>query len=81
MEFEFHDFTELFAQLGLANDPESIQRFIKANSPLSPEIRLEDAGFWSASQSALLKEELMDDADWAVVVDRLNIVLRRKLVN
>lgn len=77
MEFSFHDFTNLFAQLGLSNDPESIQRFIKANSPLAPEIRLEDAAFWSASQSTFLRNNLEEDADWAEVVDRLNIVMRR----
>lgn len=77
MEYSFHDFTNLFAQLGLANDAESIQLFIRANSPLAPDVRLEDARFWTPAQSALIKDELVDDADWAQVVDRLNIVLRR----
>ena len=77
MEFAFHDFTKLFAQLGLPNDPESIQKFLRANAPLAPDIRLEDAKFWTSSQAALLKDEIVDDADWAQVVDRLNVVLRR----
>lgn len=77
MEFSFHDFTNLFAQLGLSNDPESIQKFIKANSPIAPELRLEHAPFWNPSQSALLRDNLENDADWAEVVDRLNIVMRR----
>lgn len=77
MEYAFHDFTNLFAQLGLPNDPENIQKFIKANAPLAPDVKLEDATFWTASQSALLRDKLVDDADWAQVVDRLNIVMRR----
>ena len=77
MEYAFHDFTNLFAQLGLPNDPESIQKFIKANAPLAPHVKLEDAKFWTEGQSALIKDMLVDDADWALVVDRLNIVMRR----
>ena len=80
MEFSFHDFTKLFAQLGLPNDPESIQSFLRENSPLASEVRLEDAKFWTASQAALLKDEIVDDADWAQVIDRLNVVLRNKHV-
>jgi len=79
MEYSFHDFTNLFAQLGLLNDSESIQKFIKANAPLASEVRLEDAQFWTASQAALLKDKLVDNADWTQVVDRLNIVLRRPI--
>ena len=77
MEYVFHDFTNLFAQLGLPNDPESIQQFLKAHSPLPPEVRLEDASFWTSSQAALIKENIVDDADWAQIVDRLNTVMRK----
>ncbi len=77
MEFSFHDFTNLFAQLGLPNDPESIQRFIKQHAPLDPNIRLEDAPFWNASQAALLRDNIINDADWAQVADRLNAVMRK----
>ena len=38
-------------------------------------MRLEDAPFWSPAQSQLLREERHDDADWAMVVDRLNVAL------
>lgn len=38
-------------------------------------MRLEDAPFWSPAQSQLLREERQDDADWAMVVDRLNVAL------
>lgn len=32
--------------------------------------------FWSDAQKAFLREEILDDADWAVVVDELNLMLR-----
>lgn len=39
-------------------------------------MRLEEAPFWTAAQAQLLREERIDDADWAIVVDRLNLALR-----
>ena len=75
MESTVHPFSELFAQLGLANDNASIQQFIASHSPLPNGVRLEDVLFWSPAQSQLLREERHDDADWAMVVDRLNVAL------
>ena len=72
MESTVHPFSELFAQLGLADDNASIQQFIATHSPIPNDMRLEDAPFWSTAQSQLLREERRDDADWAMVVDRLN---------
>jgi hypothetical protein len=46
------------------------------HSPLHPSIRLESAPFWSEAQSALLRDEILLDADWAEVVDQLNTALR-----
>lgn len=70
-----HHFCELFAQLGLPADPPGIAAFIQAHSPLPDDLRLEDASFWSPSQAALLRQHIMDDSDWAVVVDQLNLAL------
>lgn len=75
MEQTVHPFSELFAQLGLANDPAAIQSFIATHGPLPDGMRLEDAPFWLPAQSQLLREERQDDADWAMVVDRLNVAL------
>lgn len=72
-----HRFTELFRQLGLPSDIESIQAFLAQHRPLDPAIRLENAAFWSHAQSALLRDELLRDADWAEVIDQLNLALRR----
>ena len=71
-----HEFSDLFDQLGLASDEDSIHQFIVANAPLPEAVRLEEAPFWTAPQARLLRESLAQDADWAVVVDRLNVALR-----
>lgn len=76
MEHPYHRFSELFAQLGLAADPQEIRRFLAAHAPLDPAVRLEDAPFWSPAQAALLREKLLEDADWAEVVDQLSAALR-----
>ena len=76
MEPSLHHFSDLFAQLGLADDPDSIRAFIASHAPLPEAIRLEEAPFWSPAQARLLREERIDDADWAIVVDQLNLALR-----
>ena len=76
MEPTVHPFSELFAQLGLADDPASIRRFIADHAPLDDGLRLEEAPFWSPAQAQLLREERIEDADWAIVVDQLNLALR-----
>ncbi|NQD91853.1 DUF2789 domain-containing protein [Pseudomonas sp. CrR25] len=76
MENPVHDLPALFKQLGLPADPASIERFIRSHSPLAPRCQLADAPFWSAGQADFLREEILEDADWAEVVDQLNVMLR-----
>lgn len=71
-----HGFAELFAQLGLPADDADIRRFIDAQAPLPDTMRLEDAPCWTPAQARLLRESLAQDADWATVVDQLNVALR-----
>jgi hypothetical protein len=71
-----HRFCELFAQLGLPSDVPGITAFIQRHAPLPSAVRLEDAPFWTPAQAALLRDELQEDADWAEVVDQLNLALR-----
>lgn len=78
MEPGFHALAELFAQLGLPSDAASISRFITQHAPLSDGIRLEDAPCWTPAQAALLREQLLQDADWVAAVDQLNAALRRR---
>ena len=76
MEQTIHPFQELFAQLGLPSDAESIAQFIKMHSPLSGHIALPDADFWTLAQADFLRETLQEDADWANQVDQLSEALR-----
>lgn len=77
MEKPTHSLPSLFKQLGLPDDAVSIDQFIATHSPLKPEQHLADAFFWSESQKQFLRDEILDDADWAVVVDQLNVLLRK----
>ncbi len=79
MSPHYHQFCELFAQLGLPGNEKDIAVFIQRHSPLDPRTRLEDAPFWTPAQAALLREELVGDADWAEVVDQLNLALREPM--
>lgn len=76
MEKSFHRFSELFAQLGLRMDAAGIREFLEGHAPLPPDVLLADAPFWTPAQATLLREELLEDADWAEVVDQLNVALR-----
>jgi hypothetical protein len=76
MDSPHHLFHEFFAQLGLPSDDNSIRRFIVEHSPLQGDIKLEDAVFWTPAQAQLLRETLVEDADWSEVVDHLNVALR-----
>ncbi len=76
MEQHFHRFSDLFAQLGLPADADGIADFLRRHSPLAPEVCLADAPFWSTAQATLLREEILDDADWAEVIDQLDTALR-----
>ena len=72
MESSMHSLSNLFAQLGLSSDELAIERFIKTHSPLATNTLLSDAPFWTPVQSSFLREEILNDADWAEVIDQLN---------
>lgn len=78
MDQPIHRFSELFAaRLGLASDEQAIGQFLTAHpGPLADGIALADAPFWTAAQAAFLREELLEDADWAEMVNQLNVALR-----
>jgi hypothetical protein len=76
MDTPFHQFSDLFAQLGLASDETSIRAFIGKHSPLPETMDLWDAPFWTPAQATLLRDEIVEDADWAEAVDQLNLALR-----
>jgi Protein of unknown function (DUF2789) len=72
METPMHSINSLFAQLGLPSDQTAVEHFIKAHSPLLKSVALSDAPFWTPVQASFLREELLNDADWAEVIDELN---------
>lgn len=75
MEAPVHHTPQLFAQLGLPSDLESIRGFIATHRPMAENVCLPEATFWTPSQAAFLREGIQDDADWAAVIDRLNAAL------
>lgn len=76
MENGQHQFCQLFKQLGLLADKQSIERFIVSHRLLPADMNLADAPFWDDAQRALLKQAHADDADWSALVDQLNLRLR-----
>jgi len=76
MDTSKHTLNTLFEQLGLPSEQSSIESFIARHSPLPSEIAIQDAAFWSESQSQFLEEGLEDDSDWAEIIDELDALLR-----
>jgi hypothetical protein len=72
MQAQLHTLNNLFAQLGLPSDDAAIEGFIASHRPLGNGVALYRAPFWSAMQRNFLKEEIIEDADWAAVIDELN---------
>jgi hypothetical protein len=76
MELQARSLADLFAQLGLDSDEASINEFVARHS-LPEGVKLSEADFWTPQQQRFLKEELHDDADWAPIVDELNVLLHK----
>jgi hypothetical protein len=74
MEQSQHELSDLFLQLGLPNDEAGIRRFC-AEHKLAEQEKLPDAKFWTVAQAQFLRESWQQDADWAVLIDRLNTSL------
>jgi hypothetical protein len=72
MDARVHTMSNLFAQLGLSADPNAIEDFIAAHRPMGNGVPLYRAPFWTSAQRGFLKEEIIGDGDWAVVIDELN---------
>jgi hypothetical protein len=66
----------LFDQLGLPSDQSAIEAFVDAHRPLDAATRLYQAPFWNKAQRDFLRDEILEDADWAVVIDELDAELR-----
>lgn len=75
MQDQLHSLSNLFAQLGLPSDEAAIDDFIASHRPLESGTALYRAPFWNTAQRTFLKEEIIEDADWAPVIDELNVRL------
>jgi hypothetical protein len=71
MNTYIHNFSELFAQLGLLDDAHNISQFLSSHAKMAQGVRLPDAPFWTASQASFLRESLSQDSDWSGLVDQL----------
>jgi len=78
MQAPTHSLPSLFKQLGLPSGPTDIEKFVTSHSPLKADVKLADAYFWTPSQAEFLRNEILEDADWAEIVDQLNLMLRKK---
>lgn len=76
MDLTNNTLANLFSQLGLPSEQADIDRFVATHRPLADTVKLADASFWTPAQSQFLREEINEDADWAEVVDQLNVMLR-----
>ena len=70
-----NDLASLLSQLGLADNPEGIRRFIHHHAPLGPRMRIEEAPFWTPVQADVLSACWLEDADWCSAFDDLNLAL------
>lgn len=76
MELHQHGMVELFQQLGLGSSDKEIKQFVLEHRQRRDALLLHEASFWSDAQAAFLKQAIEEDADWAELVDQLDVMLR-----
>lgn len=69
------DMQALFMQLGLQSSDADIRDFIHSHRGLNTTRHIEEAPFWNEAQAAFLRDALLEDAEWAEVIDQLNTEL------
>ncbi len=76
MEIDQHEMSDLFEQLGLGSSPQQIEDFIKTHRNKRDTTSIYEASYWTKAQADFLKQALEQDADWAELVDQLDVMLR-----
>ncbi len=76
MDTSTHTLPCLFSQLGLDNNDMAIESFINKNRGIPPEVDFSKADIWSPSQASFLSEAIINDSDWAEIVDIFSNLLR-----
>lgn len=66
---------DLFVQLGLDSSESSIQKFIDKHKGMNDSGHIEEAPFWTESQAEFIRRAIVEDAEWAEVIDLLNVEL------
>ncbi|MCK9504736.1 MAG: DUF2789 domain-containing protein [Porticoccaceae bacterium] len=72
MEIFNHDISNLFAQLGLDGDEETVERFIASHRHGDPRLSVDQLAVWTPSQKQFLREALAEDSAWCEAVDELS---------
>lgn len=74
MDMSANNIANLFAQLGLNNSVDAIDRFA-ATHTLPKEVSVNNAPYWNDGQRHFLQDALRQDSEWTAAVDQLNIML------
>ncbi len=77
MELLSPTMNDLFAQLGEPDGTAAIARFMERHGPLDSGTKVHEAACWTPSQAAFLRDATALDANWAPVVDALNVQLHQ----
>ncbi|AEE22104.1 DUF2789 family protein [Paraglaciecola chathamensis] len=67
---------DLFEQLGLSGQEGDVEAFIETHKGLRQGVHIEDAEFWSKAQAEFIRNALLEDAEWAELIDQLNTRIR-----
>lgn len=74
MDMSANNIENLFAQLGLDNSQDAIERFTTTHI-LPKEVYVNNAPYWNDGQRHFLQDALRQDSEWTEAVDQLNIML------
>jgi hypothetical protein len=75
MDTSLHTLSTLFDQLGLDSSPDAIAKFVSSHN-IDADIPLHEADFWNSAQASFIQDAIEEDADWAEIIDQLDIMLR-----
>jgi hypothetical protein len=75
MELGIHTMSDLFEQLGLPSDEESMTTFIATHRTTAVNFTLPDVAIWTPAQAKFLREAIAADADWAIPAEQLSQAL------
>ena len=75
MQSSVHTMSDLFLQLGLPADAQSIAAFIEKHAGACQTCTLPYASIWTHSQRTFLKEAINEDSDWAIPAEQLTSLL------